>query len=53
MKLKGMMFQILIFVIADLVTIQSLLKETGGTLMSFISLPMQHKYDKYWDNIDK
>lgn len=37
----------------NLVKIQSLLKEIGGTLLSFNLLPMQDKYNKYWGNIDK
>jgi hypothetical protein len=40
-------------IFGDLVKIQGLLKETGSTLLSSISLPMQDKYDKYWGNIDK
>jgi hypothetical protein len=40
-------------IFGDLVKIQGLLKETGNTLLSTISIPMQDKYDKYWGNIDK
>ena len=40
-------------IFGDLVKIQGLLKETGNTLLSTISIPMQDKYDKYWENIDK
>ncbi|CAH9123122.1 unnamed protein product [Cuscuta epithymum] len=40
-------------VFGDLVKIQGLLKETGSSLLSSISIPMQAKYDKYWGSLDK